>query len=196
MQGQTFIFFGIAGSGKGTQVKLLMDYLEKKDGVETVYTYPGNEYRKLVESGNYTGHLIKDAMAAGHILPGFLTDAIVANILISSLTSEKNLIADGYPREVEQSISFEKMIKFYERKNVKIIYLELSKEEATKRMKLRGRPDDTNENSIIKRFDEYMNKVVPSMNYFKDKENYEIYTINGEQTIENVHKDIITALGF
>lgn len=194
MQGQTFVFFGIAGSGKGTQVKLLMDYLFEKSGKETVYAYPGNEYRNLVESGNYTGHLIKDAMAAGHILPGFLTDAIVTNILITSLTSEKNLIADGYPREVEQSISFEKMIKFYERKNVKIIYLELSKEEATKRMKLRGRPDDTNDDSIKKRFDEYMNKVVPAMNYFKGKEDYKIYTINGEQTIENVHKDILAAL--
>jgi thymidylate kinase len=34
------------------------------------------------------------------------------------------------------------------------------------------------------------------MNYFKEKENYEIYTINGEQTIENVHRDIIKALNY
>ena len=34
------------------------------------------------------------------------------------------------------------------------------------------------------------------MNYFKDKVGYKIYTINGEQTVENVHKDIIKALGF
>ncbi|MBP9715513.1 MAG: nucleoside monophosphate kinase [Candidatus Pacebacteria bacterium] len=195
MQGQTFIFFGIVGSGKGTQVKLLIDALKSKDGREVVYAYPGDEYRRLTESDNYTGSIVKDAMHRGELLPGFLTDAIVANILISSLTKEKHLIADGYPREVEQSISFEKMISFYERKNVKIIYLELSKEEATKRMKLRGRKDDSDE-GITKRFDEYMNKVVPSMNYFKGKENYQIYTINGEQTIENVHKDIITALGF
>ena len=34
------------------------------------------------------------------------------------------------------------------------------------------------------------------MNYFKGKDGYTIYTINGEQSIEDVHKDIIKALGF
>jgi adenylate kinase family enzyme len=87
------------------------------------------------------------------------------------------------------------MMEFYKRENINIIYIEISKEEAIKRLKFRGRHDDTNE-GIAKRFDEYKNNVVPAMNYFKDKENYKIYTINGEQTVENVHKDIIKALGF
>ena len=36
------------------------------------------------------------------------------------------------------------MMKFYRREQVKIIYIELSKEEAMKRNLLRGRADDTN----------------------------------------------------
>jgi len=139
--------------------------------------------------------LIKESVSRGELQPGFLTDAIVANILISSLTAESNLIADGYPREVTQSESFEKMLKFYKRTDIKIIYIEVSKEEAMKRNLLRGRHDDTPE-GIKKRFDEYMNKVVPAMNYFKGKTGYTIYTINGEQSVENVHKDIIKALGY
>ena len=63
-----------------------------------------------------------------------------------------------------------------------------------KRNLLRGRADDTEE-GLAKRFDEYVNNVVPSMNYFKGKEGYEIYSINGEQTIENVHIHLISAIG-
>lgn len=195
MQMQTFVFFGIIGSGKGTQVKLLTDFLKNKDGLETVYASPGNEYRKLTQSDNYTGSLVEGPVSRGELLPGFLTDAIVVNILISSLTPTKHLIADGYPRAIEQSTSFEKMMKFYRREDIKVIYIEISKEEAVKRLKLRGRHDDTDE-GIAKRFDEYVNNVVPAMNYFKDKAGYTIYTINGEQSVEDVHKDIIKALGF
>jgi len=172
-----------------------MDFFKKKDGRETVYAYPGNEYRKLIESDSYTGSLIRDSVVRGDIQPGFLTDAIVANILIASLTPDKNLITDGYPREISQSVSLEKMMKFYKRKNIKIIYIEVGKEEAMKRNLLRGRHDDTKE-GIERRFDEYVNKVIPAMDYFKNKEDYVIYTINGEQSVENVHKDIIKALGF
>jgi len=195
MQPQTFVFFGITGSGKGTQVKLLMDYLKNRGAGDVVYAYPGTEYRKLAESGSFTGSIVKGPLSRGELLPGFLTDAIVTNILISSLTAEKNLIADGYPRAVEQSVSFEKMMEFYKRADIKIIYIEIGKEEATKRNLLRGRADDTKE-SLAKRFDDYTNNVIPAMNYFKNKVGYKIYTVNGEQSIENVHRDIIKALRF
>ncbi len=195
MQPQTFVFFGQVGSGKGTQVKLLMDFLKAKDGLECVYAYPGNEYRKLIESGSFVGSLVKDSVSQGHLQPDFLTNSIFVNILTSSLNNEKHLIADGYPRTVFQSETFDAMMDFFGRNIIKIIYIELSKEEAMKRNLLRGRVDDTEE-GLAKRFNEYVNNVVPAMNYFKDKDGYEIHTINGEQSIEDVHKDIIKVLGY
>lgn len=190
---QTFIFYGIAGSGKGTQVKLLKDLLKAKDGMDTVYGAPGVEFRKLVESGNLTGTTLKDTMEAGFLLPDFLPNTVFADILISELTADKHLIADGFPRTVVQSENFEAMMKFYNRENIKVVYIELSKEEAIKRMKLRARQDDTDE-GIAKRFDEYVNNIIPSMNYFENKKGYTLYKINGAQSIEDVHKEIISKL--
>ena len=172
-----------------------MDFLKNRDQRECVYICTGDEYRKLIGSGSYTGNIVRDSLTRGELQPDFLTSAIVANILISSLTPEKNLIADGYPRTIVQSQSFEEMMEFFKREQVKIIYIEVGKEEAMKRNLLRGRHDDTQE-GINKRFDEYINNVIPAMNYFKNRENYKIYTINGEQSVENVHKDIVKALGY
>ena len=195
MQPQTFIFFGQVGSGKGTQVKLLTDFLKAKNGRDTVYAGTGDGFRKLSESGSYTASLAKEYLNRGELVPDFLTDAVFVNILIPNLAAEKNLITDGYPRTAPQSMIFEKMMEFFKRDQIKIIYIELGEEEAMKRNLLRGRADDTKE-GLTRRFNEYRNKVIPSMNHFKDKEGYEILTINGEQSVEDVHKDIIKALGY
>ncbi len=193
MESQTYVFFGIAGSGKGTQLALLTDLLEVRSGKECVYAYPGGEFRKIVESRNYTASLIKESLNRGELQPDFLTTSIFTNVLLSSLTPEKHFIADGYPRSINQSESFEAMMRFYKREQVKMIYIEVGRQEAMKRNLLRARPDDTEE-SIQKRFNEYTNNVVPAMEYFKGKLGYEIYKINGEQSVEDVHKDIKNAL--
>ncbi len=190
----TFVFFGIIGSGKGTQVDLLRAYLKDKNlSSDILYTSTGAEFRKLIDSGSHTGLIVKESLEKGFLQPNFITTSLFTNILISGMKERTCLIADGYPRTISQSESFEAMMNFYGRKNVKIIYIELSEQEAMKRNLLRGRADDT-EAGIKKRFEEYINNVIPSMSYFQGKAGYEIHTINGEQSIEAVHKDIINAL--
>lgn len=190
----TFLFFGIAGSGKGTQIELLDKYLKEKnpDSKFTV-AYPGSEFRKLITSGSYTGKLVKATLEQGWLQPNFLTISLFTDILINSLDEHTHLAVDGFPRTITQSEVFEAAMDFYKRENVKIVYIKVEKEEAVKRMKLRGRSDDTDE-GIAKRFDEYINNVVPAMMYFKDKGGYTIYTINGEQSIEDVHQELIKTL--
>lgn len=190
----TFIFFGIVGSGKGTQIELLQKYLKEKDpSVKITYAYPGKEFRKITESGSYTGMLVKSTMDHGWLQPNFLTISLFTNTLISSVEEDSCVIVDGFPRTIVQSEVLEASMDFYKRDDIKVIYISVGKEEAVKRMKLRARADDTDE-GIAKRFDEYINNVIPAMDYFKDKSGYTIYTVNGEQSIEDVHKELIKTL--
>lgn len=191
----TFVFFGIVGSGKGTQVELLQKYLiDKKLTDDVLFTSTGNEYRKLINSESYTGNLVKTTLEKGFLQPDFLTTTLFANILIEGMKEGTSFIADGYPRTTSQAESFENAMKFYGRENINVIYIKVGREEAIKRMKLRGRSDDSDE-GIEKRFDEYVNNVVPSMNYFKDIPGYNMFIINGEQSVEGVHAEIIKSLG-
>lgn len=195
METQTFVFYGLAGSGKGTQIKLLTDFLKAKDGKICIYAGTGEGFRKFLESGNYAASVAKEYMLQGALVPDFLTNSIFTNMLVDSLDESKHLFTDGYPRNVAQSENFEQMMKFYKRENVKIIHIELPEEEAIKRNLLRGRADDTKE-GMRKRIEEFKNNVLPSINYFKGKSGYEILIIKGEQSIGDVHQDIIKALKF
>ena len=197
MQSQTFVFFGIVGSGKGTQVKLLINFLKTKSSDECVYIGTGEIFRKIVESSgdNPDKKEVKELLSSGRLIPDEMTNKLVSEAIEANVSLEKHVVFDGYPRTVAQSKFFEDKMNACQRKNVKIIYIEVGREEAMKRNLLRGRHDDTEE-GLAKRFDEYVNNVIPAMNYFKDKTGYEIYTIGGEQSIEDVHKNIIKALNF
>ena len=195
MQPQTFVFFGPAGSGKGTQINLLTEYLKTKDGKECIYAGTGEGFRALVKTENFTSKIVKEKIEKGELVPDFLTTSIFTNILINSLEEDKHLITDGYPRNINQAESLLEMMEFFKRKNVKIIYIEVSKEEVTRRMLLRARHDDTPE-GISTRINIFFNEVVPAMNYLKDKINFEFILINGEQTVEAVFEEIKRKLNF
>ncbi len=192
---RTIIFYGIVGSGKGTQIELLKKYLEgNKISDDIIFMSPGNEYRKLAGRDDFTTRRIKYNLEKGYLQPDFLTIGLLTSILIPNVKESTTIMADGFPRTIAQSESFDDMMKFYNRNEIEIIYIELSKEEAIKRMKLRGRSDDSDE-GIANRFDEYVNNVIPSMEYLKDLAGYTVHSINGEQSIEEVHNDIINSIG-
>ena len=194
MKSQTFIFYGIVGSGKGTQVNLLRKYLEDNNiSNDIIFISTGEEFRSILSGQSFTADLIKNSINTGKLIPDFLTTSLVVSKIRENIKEDSIIITDGYPRTVEQSKSFDEVMNFYNRHDVKIIYLELSKEEAIKRMKLRGRADDTDE-GIANRFDEYKMNVIPSMEYFRDKEGYTIFTIDGSKTIEEVHEEIISKI--
>jgi len=190
----TFVFFGLAGSGKGTQVEELKKYLLKNDNREVIYISPGFEYRKLISDPNdYTGSFVRDSLNRGELQPFFLTSWTFTNKLVNEIGPDKYIVCDGFPRDIRQSQIFEEAMNFYQIKEINIIYIEVGIKEAKSRIFARNREDDTEE-GIKQRNKEYNDNVLPAMEYFRDKENYKIHKINGEQSPIDVHRDIIKAL--
>ncbi len=192
MQPKTYIFFGNVGAGKGTQVDLLQKVLEAK-GQHVIHVSPGAEYRKIIASGSHTGSLVREVFDRGSLLPEFLTTGVFVGTFIGDLRADTCLITDGFPRSEVQSAIVLSTLEFYKRPLAEIVYIEVTKEEAVRRMKLRARSDDTDE-SIAARFSVYETSVLPAMHYLAER-GCVLHTINGEQSMEAVHADILRAIG-
>lgn len=191
---KTFVFFGTVGSGKGTQIELLEKHLkEKNPNASVLWSYVGGEFRKLVAESNYTGLIVKDRLQKGFLQPNFLSVSMFANSLIRSLDEDTYLLVDGFPRSSSQTHFFEQIMDFYGRKNVALIHIIVSRDEAIRRMKLRNRSDD-NDAGMKNRLLDYTNEVLPALLHLQMHEGYSLYEINGEQSVENVFKEIVDKL--
>ncbi len=192
MKQKTILFFGVVGAGKGTQVDLLTEYFEQQ-GDRVIYIYPGNEFRTLSQTDSFTSQRVESILEQGKLVPDFFTNALSTKIMQENFTGDEHVIFDGYPRSVNQSEIIEAMIEFFDMSEPVALLLNISEEEAVKRLELRGRNDDTPE-GIASRINVYRDQVVPSLEYLKEKIGMKVYEINGEQTVEEVHIDIKKAL--
>ena len=71
MNPQAFVFFGRSGCGKGTQAKLLSDFL-KSQGKEVIYTETGSQFREFMKSESYSSRLVGEILKEGALIPVFL----------------------------------------------------------------------------------------------------------------------------
>ena len=189
MSAKTYLFFGNVGAGKGTQISLLKEDLRRYDNGNVVYAYPGNEFRQFVSEEGYSNILAKEILNRGNLLPLFLVATMFSHVVTRELqTPNDHLLIDGFPRSLEQVPVFESAMTFYGRKNIEIIYINISKDEAIRRLKSRGRHDDTDQ-GIANRFEEYERNVLPALDLLKEK-GYRIHSIEGEKHIDEVYADV------
>lgn len=188
---QTFIFFGRSGSGKGTQVKLLKEYLNKIDGAMNLFSFStGDGFRDFYKKNTYVSNLSKEVAKRSDLQPLFLTISLWGNAFLDNLKSNDHIFVDGYPRRKTEAEILDGAFEFLNRDNVIIINFNVSRDVSKNRMLGRMREDDTEEN-IETRLDWYDNEVVPTINYLKTLPRYVYFEINGEQSIEKVHEEII-----
>ncbi|MBU0612335.1 nucleoside monophosphate kinase [Patescibacteria group bacterium] len=193
MNSKAFLFFGRSGCGKGTQAKLLADFLRDK-GRKVVYVETGGRFREFMKKESYSSQLTQNILHEGGLLPVFLPIWLWTNILVDNFSGEEDLILDGLCRRKEESMALDSAFDFYKIERPNIILMNVSREWSFDRMMKRKRPDDTPE-KIQNRLDWFTKDVMPAIDYFREKPECNFIEVNGEQSIEDVHKDIIKALG-
>jgi adenylate kinase len=194
---KTFIFIGRSGCGKGTQVEQLAEHLRGKGVINNDHAWlrveTGAQFRKFAERDNYSARKLKESMESGNRLPDCFAIWTWCNYFIENYTGEEHVFCDGCPRSLLEAQSLDFLFKFYNRKELFVVYLDISKEEATRRMLARGRADDQLED-IEKRLEWFDKDVVPAIEYYRNNPKYKFVEVDGEQSIEKIHEDLISML--
>ena len=195
MSPETFIFFGRSGSGKGTQADLLISYLQKKDPErKVIHIETGKQIREFLAENTYTSKLTQNIVKNGGLLPAFLPIWVWTEYLIRNFSGNEHLVLDGLSRRASEAPVLDSALSFYGIKHPFIILLNISREWSKERLLNRGRSDDT-VTDIERRLDWYDNNVLPSIEFFRTKPEYTFIEVNGEQSIEKTHSDILKITG-
>lgn len=196
MDTHTFIIIGRSGCGKGTQAKLLIDFLsEKNPTIPLKYLESGDKFRSFLKEQGYTQELSRAIMHEGRLQPSFLAVHIWSHILIESMEGNEHLILDGTPRTLPEAMVLDSAMEFYSRTKPTVLYLDVSREWSRTRLSERKRADDVSSAEVEKRLGWFDTEVMPALTYLKNNPLYTFLTINGEQSIEDVHKEILIKSG-
>jgi len=186
----------MSGCGKGTQAKLLGEHLNKIDSErEVFFLETGAEFRKFIQGENYTQKISKKIYDDGGLQPEFLSVYMWSRLIAENFKEDEHLIVDGTPRRFHEAGALDSIFNFYNREKPYLIFLNIGEKWAVKRLLGRGRIDD-NHDDIKARLDWYETDVVPAINFYRNNLKYNFLEINGEQTIEKVHQDILDKLPF
>ncbi|HVU75758.1 MAG TPA: nucleoside monophosphate kinase [Candidatus Paceibacterota bacterium] len=195
MQPISVVFFGISGSGKGTQAELLENYLkEHGGGLGVIRPEMGNLLRTFMQTGTSLAGKTGEIVLSGGLVPSFMPIYMLTGELNARFDGTQHLVLDGTCRRPDQSRAVDDMMKLWGRKDLSVISLDLTPESAKARLVARGRADDAKDEAIASRFAWYQEQVVPAMDEL-EKLGWTIHHIDGEPGIDAIHKNILSVLG-
>ena len=191
----TSVFIGRSGSGKGTQAAFLMEYLKKNaPDRPLLYMETGARFRDFLKGESHSADLARAISNEGGLQPEFLAVHMWSHEMLEHIQIDQHLIIDGTPRKQPEARVLHSAFEFYKREKPHIIYINVGNEWSRERMSARGREDDIEMDDVERRLAWFDTDVLPAVEWYREHPYYQFIEINGEQSIEDVHSEIIASL--
>ena len=204
------ILFGPPGAGKGTQAQFIVknyNYFQLSTG---------DLLRDEIKKKTVLGDKIDKLISKGNFVPDEIVNTLIQKT-IYNLKFRDRIIFDGYPRNILQVENLNKILLEFEQKISITIFLNVSREIIRKRIMGRmtcekcnmtlneffnkeqielhpcgkeflvKRKDDNYE-SLISRYDTYMEKTKPVLDFYSNKKGF--HQIDGSQKIDQITSKI------
>jgi adenylate kinase len=185
-----FVFYGPEGCGKGTQAELLGEK----------FNFPvlisGDLVRDAAANDKgMMGEIVRESLETGK----YVADSemfVLWKRRFKQQDVENGWILDGFPRNLDQAMFLEDKVEKYGQPITFVFHLKVSIEESMKRLTSRnretfkgsGKSHDAPE-MIKSRLELYYQAEESVLDFYRKRK--VLVTINGEQSIEKVHEDIM-----
>ena len=174
------IIFGPPGAGKGTQALNIV----KKFNLYQVST--GDLLRNEVKNQTEIGKDIENIISKGDFATDEIVNELIKNVIFDKYKKNK-LIFDGYPRSLSQAKNLDYLLNSSNQKIDYIFFLNVHKDTIIKRIekrKILEKRSDDELNTILKRYDTYMETTRPVLDFYSKNPNF--YEIDGSQNINEI----------
>ena len=178
------VIFGPPGAGKGTQAQNIV----KKFNLHQVST--GDLLRTEIKNKSEIGKEIEEIISKGNFATDDLVNKIIKKIIFDPQKKNK-LIFDGYPRSISQAKNLDLLLNSTNQKIDFIFFLNVNKDTIIKRIekrKILEKRTDDNLDTILKRYDTYMETTRPVLDFYSKNPNF--YEIDGSEKIEVISSKI------
>ena len=204
------ILFGPPGAGKGTQSQFIV----KKHNYFQLST--GDLLRNETNKQTTLGKEIEELISKGKFVSDEIVNTLLSQS-IANLKYRDRIIFDGYPRNLQQAKKLDDILKVYDQNIGRIIFLNVSRDIVEKRIigrmtcqkckmtlnkffnkeEIKLHPcgeeflikrKDDNIDTVIDRYDTYMNTTKPVLDYYSKNVNFS--EIDGSSQIDEITSKI------